>query len=132
MTRPDKHDFDTLTDNSWSVHGGNHADETTGAIRTPIVMANSYALPEDPTTIEDPGYQGLVYTRESVAQLGRFPEHREAKGQVARWYDGYRIVVSDVRATYGDGRLPAPSGASLRADETPDQDAGRAAVSGDL
>ncbi len=29
-----------------------------------------------------------------------------AKGQVARWYDGYRIVISEVRATYGDDRLP--------------------------
>lgn len=67
MTRPDKHDFDTLTGNSWSVHGGNHADETTGAIRTPIVMANSYRLPEDPSAIDDPGYQGLVYTREHGA-----------------------------------------------------------------
>ena len=71
MTRPDKHDFDTLTDNSWSVHGGNHADETTGAIRTPIVMANSYRLPDDPSAIDDPGYQDLVYTREHGAnQLG--------------------------------------------------------------
>src|SRR3954452_2521773 len=66
-TRPDRHDFDTLTDNSWSVHGGNHPDETTGAIRTPIVMANSYRLPEDPSDIDDPGYQGLVYTREHSA-----------------------------------------------------------------
>lgn len=49
--------------------------------------------------------------RKSVAQLGRFPTHREAKGQVHRWYDGYRIVVSGVRATYGDGRLPAPPSA---------------------
>ncbi len=44
--------------------------------------------------------------RESVARLARFPQHREAKGQVERWYDGYRIVVSEVTATYGDGRLP--------------------------
>jgi hypothetical protein len=67
--------------------------------------------------------------RKSVAMLGRLPQHREAKGQVARWYDGYRIVVSDVRATYGDGRLPAPAGASQVADDTPDQDAGRTVVS---
>lgn len=45
--------------------------------------------------------------QESVAQLARFPQHREAKGQVQRWYDGYRIVVSEVTATYGDGRLLA-------------------------
>lgn len=84
MTRPDKHDYDTLTGNSWSVHGGNHADVTTGAIRTPIVMANSYALPEDPCVIDDPDYQGLVYTREHGAnqrgleeKLAKF-DHGEA------------------------------------------------------
>jgi heme-degrading monooxygenase HmoA len=42
----------------------------------------------------------------SVAQLARFPQHREAKGQVHRWYDGYRIIVSKVSATYGDDLLP--------------------------
>ena len=45
--------------------------------------------------------------RESLSQLSRFPLHLEAKGQVQRWYDGYRIVVSEVSATYGDGRLLA-------------------------
>jgi hypothetical protein len=44
--------------------------------------------------------------KESVAELARYPRHREAKGQVQRWYDGYRIVVSEISATYGDGRLP--------------------------
>jgi heme-degrading monooxygenase HmoA len=43
----------------------------------------------------------------SVAALARFPQHREAKDQVKRWYDGYRIIVSEVSATYGDGSLPA-------------------------
>ncbi len=46
--------------------------------------------------------------RDSVARLARLPAHREAKGQVHRWYDGYRVVVSEVTATYGDGRLPTP------------------------
>jgi hypothetical protein len=41
----------------------------------------------------------------AVAQLARFPHHREAKGQVHRWYDGYRIIVSEITATYGDDRL---------------------------
>lgn len=45
----------------------------------------------------------------SLAQLARFPQHLEAKGQVARWYDGYRIVVSEITATYGDGRLDPPA-----------------------
>lgn len=42
----------------------------------------------------------------AVAELARFPAHREAKEQVHRWYDGYRIVISDVTDTYGDDRLP--------------------------
>lgn len=45
--------------------------------------------------------------KESVAQLARFPRHREAKDQVDRWYDGYRIVISEINATYGDGQLEA-------------------------
>ena len=44
---------------------------------------------------------------ESLRQLTQFPQHQEAKGQVTRWYDGYRIVISEVTAAYGDGRLPA-------------------------
>lgn len=69
--RPDKHDPSSVDDATWFIHGGNRADDTTGAIRTPIVMANSYLLPEDPTTIDDPGFDGLVYTREHGAnQLG--------------------------------------------------------------
>ncbi|HEU5421852.1 MAG TPA: hypothetical protein VFV41_29515 [Streptosporangiaceae bacterium] len=44
--------------------------------------------------------------KEPVARLARFPQHREAKGQVRRWYEGYRIVISEITATYGDDRLP--------------------------
>lgn len=35
----------------------------------------------------------------------RFPEHRDAKGHVRRWYDGYRVVVSEIKAQYGDGSI---------------------------
>lgn len=41
----------------------------------------------------------------AVAELARFPQHLEAKSQVQRWYDGYRIVVTEVLTTYGDNRL---------------------------
>lgn len=44
---------------------------------------------------------------DSLKALASFPKHLEAKGQVERWYDGYRIVVSEISATYGDGRLDA-------------------------
>ena len=42
----------------------------------------------------------------AVRQLAGFPRHREAKAQVDRWYHGYRVVVSEVTASYGDDRLP--------------------------
>ena len=57
----------------------------------------------------DGGVVNAIYyfaDKNSVAQLARFPRHREGKGQVQRWCDGYRIVVSDITATYGDDRLP--------------------------
>lgn len=56
--------------------------------------------------------QGLVNAmyyfadKKALAYLAKFPTHRQAKDQVHRWYDGYRIVVTEVKATYGDGRLP--------------------------
>ncbi len=69
--RPDRRDYATLGDDSWAVHGGNRPDDTTGAIRTPIVMANSYRLPHDPASLDDSDPDALVYTRETGAnQLG--------------------------------------------------------------
>ncbi|SDJ48702.1 hypothetical protein SAMN05444157_3605 [Frankineae bacterium MT45] len=59
-------------------------------------------------TADQTGIVNAIYyfeDKKSVAHLARFPQHREAKGQVQRWYDGYRIVISEVKATYGDGRL---------------------------
>lgn len=38
----------------------------------------------------------------SVRELARFPEHRQAKAQSKRWYDRYRIVMTEVTAEYGD------------------------------
>lgn len=53
------------------MHAGNLIDPGTGAVRTPIVMANSYALPEDPSSISWSGTDVALYTRNSgVNQLG--------------------------------------------------------------
>lgn len=46
MPLPDKHDPATVGERTWSVHGGNAVDAS-GALRTPLVLANSYLLPED-------------------------------------------------------------------------------------
>lgn len=69
-TRPDRHAPATLAVTSQAVHAGNHADTGSGAIRTPIVMANAYALPDDPSTIDWSGTDVPLYTRNSgVNQL---------------------------------------------------------------
>ncbi|AYF96997.1 trans-sulfuration enzyme family protein [Protaetiibacter intestinalis] len=69
--RPDRHQESTLGENSLAVHGGNDAGEPGGPIRTPITMANSYALPDDPSGISWSGTDVPLYTRNSgVNQLG--------------------------------------------------------------
>lgn len=65
--RPDKHDPSTLAFATQAVHLGNNVDEGTGAVRTPLVMANSYLLPADPSTMDWSSPDGLVYTRNSGA-----------------------------------------------------------------
>lgn len=63
MHVPDKRDFGSVGEATWAVHGGNRIDEGTGAIRTPIVMANSYRLPENPAGMDWSDVDGLSYTR---------------------------------------------------------------------
>src|SRR3990172_4563956 len=65
--RPDTHDPSTLAFATQCVHVGNTVDEATGALRTPLVMANSYLLPADPSTMNWSSAEGLVYTRNSGA-----------------------------------------------------------------
>ncbi|WP_250474982.1 aminotransferase class I/II-fold pyridoxal phosphate-dependent enzyme [Caballeronia sp. GAFFF1] len=60
---PDKEDLSSLSFGTLAVHGGNMMDATTGAIRTPLVMANSYRLPDDPSTMDWSDPDGLTYTR---------------------------------------------------------------------
>jgi methionine-gamma-lyase len=69
--RPDKHVPDSLAFPTQAVHAGNAVDTGSGAIRTPIVMANSYALPEDASAISWSGTDVPLYTRNSgTNQLG--------------------------------------------------------------
>ena len=38
----------------------------------------------------------------ALTKLGRFDDHRTAKSQVDRWYKGYRVIVTEVTAAYGN------------------------------
>ncbi len=66
-TRPDKHDPATVGEGTWAVHGGNEPDPGTGALRRPLVMANSYLLPPDPEEMDWSNPGALVYTRTTGA-----------------------------------------------------------------
>ncbi|MCY7290379.1 MAG: PLP-dependent aspartate aminotransferase family protein [Cryobacterium sp.] len=69
--RPDKHTPASLAFATQAVHAGNEVDTGSGALRTPIVMANSYLLPEDPSTLSWSGTDVALYTRNSgTNQLG--------------------------------------------------------------
>ncbi len=44
-------------------------------------------------------------TMDAMFQLSRFDVHREAKGKYQNWYDGFQIVVSEIKKSYGDGAI---------------------------
>jgi cystathionine beta-lyase/cystathionine gamma-synthase len=67
VTRPDKDDPASLAFATQAVHAGNAVDTGSGAIRTPIVMANSYALPENPEELSWSGFDVPLYTRNTGA-----------------------------------------------------------------
>ncbi|GAB6856488.1 trans-sulfuration enzyme family protein [Microbacterium xylanilyticum] len=60
--RPDRTRPATLSEASLAVHGGIHVDSTL-ALRTPLVMANSYQLPDDPSEISWSATAPGLYTR---------------------------------------------------------------------
>ena len=41
----------------------------------------------------------------AISQLASFAPHKEAKANYKKWYRGYRIEISEVTTTYGDGNL---------------------------
>jgi cystathionine beta-lyase/cystathionine gamma-synthase len=57
-----------------AVHGGNAVDAGSGAIRRPLVMANSYALPDDPSELSWSGTGTPLYTRNGGANQGWLEE----------------------------------------------------------
>lgn len=96
MTRPDKHDPRTLAEATWAVHGGNAPDAGTGAVRRPLVMANSYLLPEDATTVDWSNPTQLLYTRTTGANQ----QALEEKLAALEGGDAAIVVASGVAALH--------------------------------
>ncbi len=95
--RPDKHDPQSMAFATQAVHLGNVIDTGSGAIRTPLVMANSYALPEDPTGIDWSDTNGLFYTRNTGLNQLRLEEKLAAldRGEAAA------VFATGVAALHG-------------------------------
>ncbi|MFC9353283.1 trans-sulfuration enzyme family protein [Arthrobacter sp. NPDC057013] len=98
MHAPDKHHPNTVGTSTWAVHGGNKVDEGTGAIRKPLVMANSYLLPEDPSSMNWSDTSGpLVYTRHHGANQ----EALEEKLAAAEGGEAAAVLATGVAALHG-------------------------------
>lgn len=56
--------------------------------------------------------QNVYYwdTEEALLELIRHPTHIEAKAKQARWLDGYRVVIAEIKRQYEDGKLSGPVG----------------------
>jgi len=42
---------------------------------------------------------------ETVQTFAKFEDHKTAKAEYAKWYDGYQVIICEVKATYGDGKI---------------------------
>ena len=149
-SRPDKDDPSTLRLLTQAVHAGNAIDPGTGAIRTPLVLANSYALPDDPSQMSWSGTDIPVYTRNSginqlalqkrLAVLDNGEDAVALASGVAALHavfftflkTGDHVVVADVvyEATYRlfSELLPEKYGITATFVDTTDLDAVRAAL----
>lgn len=58
---------DAMSFRTKCIHAGNAVDKETGAIRRPLIMANSYRLPEDASAMNWSDPDQLVYTRNTSA-----------------------------------------------------------------
>jgi cystathionine beta-lyase/cystathionine gamma-synthase len=139
----------TVGDRTLCVHAGNSTPES-GAIRTPITMANSYHLPDDPSTMDWSGTDRLFYSRNSganqialqdkLAALDRGEEAIALASGVAALHAiffthvsaGGHAVVSDTtyEATYKlwSSLLPRKYGIEATFVDVTDHDAVRAAL----
>jgi heme-degrading monooxygenase HmoA len=78
-----------------------------------LVMDYAEAMPgylgADRWFSEDGLSKNVIYyfkDQESVREFATFSDHKEAKEKYARWYKGYQVVISEVKASYGDGNYP--------------------------
>ena len=42
---------------------------------------------------------------ETIQTFAKFPKHLEAKSQYTKWYDGYEVIISEIKHSYGDSKI---------------------------
>ena len=47
--------------------------------------------------------------QQSLNVFSRDEVHREAKARYQEWYEGYRVEISEITGTWGDGNLARPA-----------------------
>jgi heme-degrading monooxygenase HmoA len=56
----------------------------------------------------DGGQIRVIYyfeNKESLAEFSKDQIHRQAKARYQEWYEGYRVEISEITGTWGDGNL---------------------------
>ena len=60
---------------------------------------------------EDRSERSVVYyfeSQEALRAFSRDETHLEAKRQATRWYDAYRVVISEVISSHSEGEMAHP------------------------
>jgi len=80
-----------------------------------IIMAAALATPgylgAERWWSEDRSERSVVYyfeSQEALRAFSRDETHLDAKRQSKRWYDAYRVVISEVISTHSDGFMEHP------------------------
>ncbi len=72
------------------------------------VFSHSEYKGKDSWSNDATGLQAVVYyfeTLKGLEMLRSLPDHKEAKSQYKKWYDGYHVVVAEILDAYGDGNI---------------------------
>lgn len=75
-------------------------------------QANPEYLGKDSWENPSKGLTCVVYYYQSmkgVTDLKNIRDHKTAKANYQRWYDGYHVVLSEITGSYGDGTIEHPT-----------------------
>ncbi|MCG6151430.1 hypothetical protein [Leptospira bandrabouensis] len=57
---------------------------------------------------QEKGTMAVVYyfqSQKGLDALKTFSDHKTAKSQYSKWYEGYQVIIAEITNSYGDGNL---------------------------